>query len=92
MIPKTIKVSQFRKDLPSFLKKARLEPVVVQDTENQYVVITVSEFNRMNSFEEMFKEEDPEGKYQEKFVKKMQNLLKNKNDIEKNVKSFKDLL
>lgn len=92
MIPKTVKVSQFRKKLSYYLKQANSGPVVVRDVGNfEYVLIDLDEYNKLNALVELYKEEDPEGAYKKSFVNEMKNILKNKDDIDPNIKSLKDI-
>lgn len=92
MIPKTIKVSEFRKHLSQHLEGATTEPIVVQDAHGQYVVLTIDAYNRLSFFEDLYKEEDPEGNYKKSFLKQMKTILKKKDDIEPKIHSLKDLL
>lgn len=78
--------------MSSYLKETRQGPLVVQDKNNrQYVVVDMDEYNRLSALFELYKEEDPEGAYKASFVREMKQILKNKNDIDRSVKSLKDL-
>lgn len=92
MIPKVIKVSEFRKNLSSYLTEAQSEPLVIQDTHNcGYVVLNRDYYNHLSSLIDIYKEEDPEGAYKLSFTKEMRSIMKDKNNIDPKVKSIKDI-
>ncbi len=92
MIPKMLKISEFRKNLTKHLNEAKQFPLVIQDAKNaQYVLVNLVDYNRLSALEELYKEEDPEGAYKETFIQEMRGIIKDQNNIDPQINSLKDI-
>jgi len=91
MLPKIVNVSDFRKNIASFLSMPMENILIIKGKSTTKVVIDEEYFNYLTSLANQFIYEDPEGKYRPEFEEEILKRAKSKK-FDENVKSLQDLL